>query len=114
MPKLDPDTGKVPKDLYIIGHDPFANDNPDGPSMASIYVLKTKKYKYKYGHDEIVAHYVGRPFRGRSVVNEILLKLAMFYNAKVYFENVRGNVKEYFEKKRKLSFSCPTTSYCSF
>jgi hypothetical protein len=104
FPQVDPDTNKVPDELYLIGHDPFATDNPDGPSLASIYVIKTKKHKYKYGHDEIVAQYIGRPFMGRAVVNEILLKLAMFYNAKIFFENVRGNVKEYFEKKRKLSY----------
>jgi len=104
FPEIDKDTGKVPNDMYIIGHDPFATDNPDGPSLASIYVLKTKKYKYKYGHDEIVAQYVGRPKMGRRVVNDILMKLSMFYgNAKIYFENVRGNVKEYFEKHKKLS-----------
>lgn len=103
FPEIDKQTNKVPEGLYIIGHDPFATDNPDGPSMASIYVLKTKKYRYKYGHDEIVAQYIGRPKMGRKVVNEILMKLSLFYgNAKVYFENVRGNVKEYFEKHKKL------------
>lgn len=31
------------------------------------------------------------------------MKLSLFYGeAKIYFENVRGNVKEYFEKKKSL------------
>jgi hypothetical protein len=95
--------GQIPEDLYIIGHDPYKSDNPDGSSLASIYVLKTKKYFSKYGHDEIVAQYVGRPYQGRKIVNEILLKLSMFYgNARIYFENNVGNVKEYFEKRGKL------------
>jgi len=102
LPILDDKTGKVPNDLYLIGHDPVRTDNPDGPSLASVYVLKTKKYKYKYGHDEVVAQYVGRPFRGRNVTNELILKLSKFYNAKVYFENSVGNVKEYFEKHKEL------------
>lgn len=104
LPILDEKTGKVPQGMYIIGHDPVRTDNPDGPSLASIYVLKTKKYKYKHGHDEIVAQFVGRPYRGRSVTNDLLLKLARFYNATVYFENSVGNVKEYFEKHKALSY----------
>jgi hypothetical protein len=64
--------------------------------------MKTKKYFSKYGHDDIVAVYYGRPYEGRSVVNENLLKLSMMYNAKVSFENNVGNVKEYFEKNKAL------------
>jgi hypothetical protein len=102
LPVLEEKTNRVPSDMYIIGHDPVRTDNPDGPSLASVYVLKTKKYKYKYGHDEIVAQFVGRPFKGRNTTNELLLKLALFYNAKIYFENSVGNVKEYFEKHKAL------------
>jgi hypothetical protein len=101
------DKGKIPEDMYIIGHDPYASDDPSGGSLATIFVMKTKKYATKYGHDEIVATYKGRPYYGRNVVNEILLKLSMFYgNAKIYFENAVGNTKEYFEKKKKLSLLC--------
>jgi len=100
---LTDDNGEVPEGLYIIGHDPIASDSETGESLASIYVLKTKKHPIQYGHDEIVASYIGRPFQGRDVVNETLLKLSMFYGeAKIYFENMVGNVKEYFEKQKKL------------
>jgi hypothetical protein len=94
--------GTVPQGQYIIGHDPYASDDPDGDSLGSIYVLKTNKYR-ENGHSEIVASFHGRPFYGRSIVNETLYKLSMFYgDAKIYFENVRGNVKEYFEKIKRL------------
>jgi hypothetical protein len=94
--------GKVPKDMYIIGHDPYASDDPDGNSLGAIYVLKNKKYINR-GYDEIVASFVGRPEQGRWVINEMLYKLSLMYgNAKIYFENVRGNVKEYFEKIKRL------------
>lgn len=106
MPQIDED-GDIPQDLYIIGHDPYSSDNPEGNSLAGIYVMKTKAHPFKYGHDEIVAQYVGRPHLGRKIVNEILLKLSLFYgNAKVYFENATGNTKEYFEKHKKLSLLC--------
>ncbi|GIU70128.1 MAG: hypothetical protein KatS3mg002_1364 [Candidatus Woesearchaeota archaeon] len=99
------ETGKVPPGLYIIGHDPVAKDDVNGDSLSAIYVLKTKKYFHKYGHDEIVATYVGRPYGGMEQVNETLEKLAMFYGASprmIYFENMVGEVKPYFEKKKKL------------
>ena len=106
LPIEDKD-GKVPKDLYIIGHDPYASDSPDGDSLASIYVIKTKADPFKSGHDEIVAQFVGRPHLGRKIVNENLLKLSMLYgNAKIYFENAVGNTKEFFEKRKKLSLLC--------
>lgn len=97
--------GKIPQGTYIIGHDPVANDEDGGQSLSSIYVLKTKKSYATHGNDMIVAEYVGRPFQGRHVTNELLEKLAMYYgnnNRMIYYENVRGNVKEYFEKRKKL------------
>lgn len=105
--------GKVPPGAYIIGCDPFKDDSPDGPSLAAIYVMKTSKYFATIGHDEIVASYVGRPYMGKNAVNEILYKLSLFYNAKIYFENSVGNVKDYFEKIRRLDLLAtqPTTIF---
>lgn len=80
--------------------------------MAATVVLKTKKAFNSIGHDEIVAVYYGRPYQGRHIVNENLYKLSLFYGgAKIYFENVRGNVKEYFEKIKRLDLLAkqPTT-----
>lgn len=97
--------GVVPHGLYILGHDPYASDDARGESHGATYVLKTGAYAGKYGHDEIVAEYVGRPESGREELNENILKLAMYYGATprmVNFENNRGNVKEFFEKKKKL------------
>lgn len=95
--------GAIPPGSYIIGHDPYATDDESGESFAATVVLKTKKAFNTIGHDEIVAMYVGRPYQGRHIVNENLYKLSLFYgNAKIYFENVRGNVKEYFEKIKRL------------
>jgi hypothetical protein len=94
--------GIVPHGSYIIGHDPYRTDGEQG-SLASIYVMKTSKYAIDLGHNEIVASYVGRPFAGKGAVNEILMKLSLFYgNAKIFFENNVGSTKEYFEKHRRL------------
>ena len=113
FPLTAPD-GSVPDGLYIIGHDPVASDSSTGESLSSTVVLKTKKHWDKFGHDEIVAVYVGRPYEGRQTVNENLLKLSMLYgNAKIYFENSVGNVKEYFEKMKRLDLLAkqPTTVF---
>lgn len=65
--------------------------------------MKTNKYPTTVGHNEIVATYIGRPYEGVNAVNEILYKLSLFYgNAKIYFENAVGNVKDYFEKIKRL------------
>jgi hypothetical protein len=93
----------VPSDAYIIGCDPFKDDSSTGQSLASVYVIKTHKHPTTIGYSEIVASYVGRPYLGKNQVNEILHKLSLFYgNAKIYFENAVGNVKDYFEKVRRL------------
>ena len=95
--------GKVPEGAYVIGHDPYKDDNERGDSLASIYVVKSAKYFNDIGHDEIVAEYVGRPYDGMNKVNETILKLSLFYGeAKIYFENAVGNTKDYFERIKRL------------
>ena len=110
---IEDEEGNVPKGMYIIGHDPVKTDE-DGLSLTSVYVMKTPKYFTKYGGNELVASFIGRPEGGRNITNELIEKLAMFYgnhNRMVYFENAVGNVKEFFEKKKKLNLLAvqPTT-----
>lgn len=105
---IEDESGNIPPELYIISHDPVKKDE-EGSSLSSIHVLKTSKYFNKYGFDEVVATWVGRPEQGRDSTNELLEKLAMWYglsNRMLYFENEVGNVKEYFEKKKKLNYLC--------
>ena len=93
----------VPHGAYIIGCDPFKANTDGGNSFAAIYVMKTTKYPSIVGHDEVVATYVGRPYLGMQEVCEIQYKLSMFYgNAKIYFENAVGNIKDYFDKIHRL------------
>ncbi len=104
--------GAVPQGAYIIGCDPFRDNTQGGNSFAAIYVMKTSKYPSVIGHDEIVASYIGRPYFGMTTINEILHKLSLFYgNAKIYFENAVGNIKDYFDKIKRLDLLAaqPTT-----
>ena len=97
------DNGQTPQDAYIIGCDPFRDNTGISGSFAAIYVMKTNKYPSTVGHNEIVATYIGRPYEGVNKVNELLYKLSLFYgNAKIYFENAVGNVKDYFERIKRL------------
>lgn len=73
--------------------------------------MKSTKYPTTVGHDEIVATYVGRPYMGMQEICELLHKLSMFYgNAQIYFENAVGNIKDYFDKHKRLDLlaSAPT------
>lgn len=96
--------GEVPQGLYMIGHDPFAVDSEEAESLGAVYVMKTTKY-LKYGYDQIVAAYIGRPSGGNSMgtFNTTLEKMSQYYgNAKIMFENDRGSVLDYFTKRKKL------------
>jgi len=113
-PYIDDKIQKTPEGAYIIGCDPFRDNTNSGESFAAIYVIKTNKYPTSVGHNQIVASYISRPFMGTSQVNETLHKLSLFYgNAKIYFENAVGNVKDYFEKVKRLELLAlqPTTLF---
>lgn len=101
--------GTIPDDLYIIGHDPWGINAEGGKSLGAAYVLKTKKLALQgHGHDEIVAEYVGRPDPGgMDEYNYNLEKLAIYYNAKINFENDRGEVRPFFTKRKRLDLLCP-------
>lgn len=93
-------------DIYIIGKDPVDSDTQgEGLSLTGIHVFKIPRDIKKYGGNELVASFLGRSYMGRDVTNELTEKLAMWYgnhNRMISFER-GGNVKEYFEKKKKLN-----------
>lgn len=116
FPYIDKDTGTVPQGAYLIGYDPIkdnvATSQTNTQSLACFHVIKTYKYPNTVGYSEIVATYIGRPYQGSNVVNELLYKTSMFYgNATIFFENAVGNTKDYFEKVKRLDLLAkqPTT-----
>ena len=94
--------GKIPRNMYIICHDPYDHDSSTSmESLGSTYVLKqTNKYSHTF-NECIVACYVGRP-PTQDEYNQNLFKLAEYYNAKIGFENDRGDVIGYARRHRKL------------
>ena len=93
--------GDVPHNLYIICHDPYAQSGQGvGESLGASYVIKRPNNLSKPG-DIIVASYVGRP-QTQDEYNRNLFMLADFYNAKIGFENDRGELIAYAKRYRKL------------
>jgi hypothetical protein len=90
----------VPDNMYIIVHDPYAQDGQGGQSLGAAYVIK-RINPLSPPDDCIVASYVGRPTT-QDEYNENLFMLAEFYNAKIGFENDRGDVIGYAKRFRKL------------
>tara|TARA_R110000765_G_scaffold205916_1_gene310844 strand:- start:60 stop:2027 length:1968 start_codon:yes stop_codon:yes gene_type:complete len=93
--------GDVPHSLYIICHDPYAQSGQGvGESLGASYVIKRPNNLSK-PDDIIVASYVGRP-QTQDEYNANLFMLADFYNAKIGFENDRGELIAYAKRYRKL------------
>ena len=91
----------TPKNLYIICHDPYAQGkSASATSLGSAYVIKVPNNISK-PDDIIVASYVGRP-QSQDEYNRNLFMLAEYYNAKIGFENDRGEVIPYAKRFRKM------------
>ena len=92
--------GNTPDNMYKIFHDPYAQDGGLGLSLGAAYVYK-RVNKYHSPDDMLVAVYVGRPGT-QDAYNENLFMLAEYYNAKICFENDRGEVIPYAKRFHKL------------
>jgi hypothetical protein len=93
--------GIVPDNLYIIAHDPYAHDDSSNmESLGATYVYMQPN-KYQPPGDKLVATYFGRP-KTQDAYNKILFDLADYYNAKIGFENDRGDVIGYAKRFKKL------------
>jgi hypothetical protein len=94
---------RVPDNLYIIAHDPYAFDqSTDGESLGAAYVYMQPNNLTPPG-DRIVATYFGRP-KTTDDYNRNLFLLAQYYNAKIGFENDRGDVIGYAKRFKLLDW----------
>ena len=93
--------GEVPHNLYLVCHDPYAQSKSvSNESLGAAYVIKRPNNLSK-PDDIIVASYVGRP-QTQDEYNRNLFMLAEYYNAKIGFENDRGELIAYAKRYRKL------------
>lgn len=109
QPYRGPD-GRVPDFLYIICHDPYAHklDKKQvnkSTSIGSAYVIK-RINNFSQPDDIIVASWNARP-ASQDDYNRQLFLLAEYYNAKIGFENDRGEVIPFARRFHTLHYLQP-------
>ena len=102
MPKKDRE-GKVFNDRYIIGVDPYDNDQAESHSLYSIFVLDTFV-------DDLSAEYTGRT-NFADEAHDMVLKLCIFFNAKALYESNKKGLYSYMEKTRNTFRLADTPEY---
>ena len=95
--------GKIPNERYIMSLDNYENDVSNTLSLGSMFVLDLWS-------DRIVAEYTGRPMFVDDL-NEIARLMALFYNAKILYENNKKNTFAYFSRMNCLYLLADTPEY---
>lgn len=89
MPQKD-EKGKVYEGRYILGSDPYDNDESTTTSLGSTFVLDLWT-------DRIVAEYTGRPPMADDYF-EITRLMCLFYNGRLNYENNKKGLFAHFSK----------------
>lgn len=93
LPEKDK-SGRVFDNRYILGCDPYDDDESNTMSLGSVYVLDLWT-------DKIVAEYTGRPLFADDFY-EICRKICLFYNGRMNYENNKKGLFAYFSKMNCL------------
>ena len=96
-------SGKIFSNRYIIGVDPYDNDQAESSSLYSIFV-------FDLFTDKPVAEYTGRTMFANDA-HEIVRKLCLFYNAKALYESNRKGIFSYMEANRSTYLLADTPEY---
>lgn len=94
LPEIDRNTGKPYNDRYILGADPYDDDESNTMSLGSIFVLDLWT-------DRIVAEYTGRPPFADDYY-EICRKLCLFYNGRMNYEYNKKGLFSHFSTRNSL------------
>ena len=94
LPEIDRNTGKPYDDRYILGADPYDDDESNTMSLGSIFVLDLWT-------DRIVAEYTGRPSFADDYY-EICRKLCIFYNGRLNYEYNKKGLFSHFSTRNSL------------
>lgn len=95
--------GEIPRDRYIIGHDPVDNDQAESSSLSSTFVLDLFT-------DTIVAEYTGRHQFAEDNY-EMCRLLCLFYNARCLYESNKKGLFAYFSKMNSTHLLADTPEY---
>ena len=93
LPEKDK-SGRIFDNRYILGCDPYDDDESNTMSLGSVYVLDLWT-------DKIVAEYTGRPLFADDFY-EICRKMCLFYNGRMNYENNKKGLFAYFSKMNCL------------
>lgn len=93
LPEKDK-SGRVFDNRYILGCDPYDDDESNTMSLGSVYVLDLWT-------DKVVAEYTGRPLFADDFY-EICRKMCLFYNGRMNYENNKKGLFAYFSKMNCL------------
>ena len=102
LPEKDTE-GKVFSNRYIIGVDPYDNDQADSSSLYSIFVLDLFT-------DKLVAEFTGRTDYAEDA-HEWVRKLCLFYNAKAMYEANKKGLFAYMKAKNATHLLAETPEY---
>lgn len=94
MPEIDKNTNKPYNDRYILGADPYDDDESNTMSLGSIFVLDLWT-------DRIAAEYTGRPSFADDYY-EICRKLCLFYNGRLNYEYNKKGLFSHFSTRNSL------------
>lgn len=94
LPEIDRNTGKPYNDRYILGADPYDDDESNTMSLGSIFVLDLWT-------DKIAAEYTGRPPFADDYY-EICRKLCLFYNGRLNYEYNKKGLFSHFSTRNSL------------
>lgn len=94
MPEIDKNTGKPYNDRYILGADPYDDDESNTMSLGSIFVLDLWT-------DRIVAEYTGRPSFADDYY-EICRRFCLFYNGRLNYEYNKKGLFSHFSTRNSL------------
>ena len=90
MPEIDKRTGKAYNARYILGCDPYDDDESNTMSLGSVWVLDL-------WIDKIVAEYTGRPPFADDFFEKVR-RLCLFYNGRMNYENNKKGLFAYFSR----------------
>ncbi len=102
LPEKD-NEGKVFSNRYIIGVDPYDNDQAESSSLYSIFVLDLFT-------DKLVAEFTGRTDYADEA-HEWVRKLCLFYNAKAMYEANKKGLFAYMKAKNSTHLLAETPEY---
>lgn len=99
-PPIKNGKGEIPWGRYIAGCDPYDDDHSQTTSLGSTFIFDLLT-------DRIVAEYTGRP---KTAVQyyENVLRLLMYYNAELNYENDKKGLFSYFDRRHALQYLCDT------